>query len=291
LRVLIVSNAESGAASSDTVAAVGEELSVLGEIEHLQAGSSDSFDDEVRAAARPGDLVVVAGGDGTLNCVANALVDAIHDYTFTVVPMGTGNDFARTLGLPEDPVEAAGAIVRGRETEVDYGLAQGNGAERIFLNACMGGFPIEVDKAIEGETKRRLGPLAFWLGGIKAASDFSKSNVNVSGIRIDDCVAVGVGNGRSAGGGIVVWPQADPTDGLLDVCAISADNIAQAFRVAAKARSGEHVKQENVHVSRSPKIRIDSDPALEFNVDGEVLGLETPATFSVGGKVRVRTTG
>ncbi len=291
MRTLIVSNPATGRADSDSLVGIENEFGALGQVEHLRPGSRESFDKEVRDSVRPRDLVVVAGGDGTLNCVVNALADTLDEYAFAVVPMGTGNDFARTLGIPEHPVAAARAIARGRETNVDYGVASGGATERIFLNSCMGGFPIEVDKAIEGPIKKRFGPLAFWIGGIKAAADFSTSDVNVSGARMEECVAVGVGNGRSAGGGIEVWPDADPSDGVLDACAVSASNIAQALRVASKARSGEHVKQENVQVSRGTAISVDSDPALEFNVDGEVLGLETPATFSVAGKIKMRVPG
>jgi diacylglycerol kinase (ATP) len=285
---VIVSNAASGGADDAALDDVNNELGALGDVEHLQAGSEDSSDDEVRDAVQPNDLVVVAGGDGSLNRVANALSGALDDYSFAVVPMGTGNDFARTLGMPDDPAEAAAAIARGREAKVDYGIASGPGVKRVFLNGCMGGFPTEVDKAIEGGTKKRFGPLAFWVGGIKVARDFSKFNVNISGTRVEECVAVGIGNGRTAGGGIEVWPSADPSDGAFDVCAISAPNIAQAVRAATKARSGEHVKLENVHVSRGTDIHIESDPPLEFNVDGEVVGLQTPATFSVAGKTKVR---
>jgi diacylglycerol kinase (ATP) len=288
VRVLMVSNAASGGADDEVLDGVRKELQTLGEVEHLQAGSKESFESDVRAGARPRDTVVVAGGDGTLNCVVNALADSLSEYTFAVVPMGTGNDFARTLGMPADPVEGAAAIGKGRETEVDYGIASGAGVERVFMNACMGGFPIEVDKAIEGTIKKRFGPLAFWVGGIKAATDFSRFDVNVSGTRVADCVAVGIGNGRTAGGGIEVWPGADPADGALDVCVITASNIAQALRAATKARSGEHVKLENVHEYRGSEFSVDSESGLEFNVDGEVLGLETPATFSVGGKIKVR---
>jgi YegS/Rv2252/BmrU family lipid kinase len=288
LRILVVSNAASGSSDDASLERVIDRLQPLGDVQHLQAGSQDSFDEDVRGATEPGDLVVVAGGDGTVNCTVNALADSLADYTLAVVPMGTGNDFARTLGMDEDPEAAASQIAAGSSKEFDVGRAKGGEVERLFLNACVGGFPIEVDRAIEGGLKKRLGPLAFWVGGIKAATDLSKWDVNVSGKAVGDCVAVGIGNGRTAGGGIQVWPDADPGDGALDACAIAAENFAKALATALKARGGEHVDRPDVYTSRGAEIRVDSDPPLEFNVDGEVLGLKTPVVFSVAGKVKVR---
>jgi diacylglycerol kinase (ATP) len=108
---------------------------------------------------------------------------------------------------------------------------------------------------------------------------------------LKDCVAVGVGNGRSAGGGIKAWPEADATDGALDVCAVAVPNIAKALRVAAKARSGRHVEDPGVYISRGSVIEVEADPQLEFNVDGELAGLKTPARFLVAGKIKIRVPG
>lgn len=288
-RVLVVSNRASGKADEVLLERIGEELLPLGSVEHFEAGSPESFDAEMQDAGRDADLVAVAGGDGTINCVLNALADSLPDHTFAIVPMGTGNDFARTLGMPDDPVEAARAIAKGKDAEVNFGRVSGGGTARLFVNACMGGFPIEVDKAIEGDAKRRLGPFAFWLGGVKAATEFSTSTVNVMGSRIEQCVAVGVGNGRTAGGGIQVWPAADPADGLLEVCAIAAPSIAKALVIAARARSGDHVDHPEVHAYRGDGIRIEADPQIEFNVDGELVGVKSPAEFLVVGNIRVRT--
>ena len=235
-----------------------------------------------------GHTIIIAGGDGTINCVVNALRDSLADYRFGVIPMGTGNDFARTLGMPSDPVEAAAAIASGREVEVDVGRAIGTDVDMLFVNACMGGFPIDVDKAIEGGIKKRFGPLAFWIGGVKAASDFSKFEVSHSGSSVGECVAVGVGNGRTAGGGIEVWPQADPGDGALDLCAVQAKNFLHGLQTAMKARSGKHADLPEVHFSRKSEFHVTCEPPIEFNVDGEIVGLKTPARFLVSEKIRVR---
>jgi diacylglycerol kinase (ATP) len=205
-----------------------------------------------------------------------------------LVPMGTGNDLARTLSLPLEPVDAARAIVAGAAGEIDLCHASGAGAERLFVNACMGGFPVEVNSAIDEDLKSRLGPLAFWFGGARAAAALTRTTVTMNGVGVDDCVAVGVGNGRTCGGGLAVWPRAAPDDGLLDGCALPATNHAAALRLAAKVRSGTHEELDEVRVERASSVHISSDPAVELNVDGELVGLRTPATFEVVGRVRIK---
>ena len=287
MHTLIISNTSSGKSQSEQVDAVGKELERRGEITHLQPPSLQSFDEDVARAAQGKDLIVVAGGDGTLNCALNALEKKLDDLVLAVVPLGTGNDFARTLGMPEDPVDAARAIVDGEERRVDYGRASGEGAERYFLNACMGGFPVQVNKEIDERVKKRAGPLAFWIGGAKAAVKMPEYEIEVDGRRVEECVAVGIGNGRTAGGGIEVFPQADPSDGSLDCCVMQVSSVREGLEMAAKVRSGEHAGLENVDNSRARRIEIRSEPELEFNVDGDLLGLRTPVVFEVVGTLRM----
>jgi diacylglycerol kinase (ATP) len=286
--LLLISNQASGSSDEQSVARVARELEALGPVETLRPGSEEELDRQVAAEVRSGDLTVVAGGDGTLNRAINALKDRLEEVVIAVVPMGTGNDFARTLGMPADPVEAAAAVVRGRSLEVDVARATGEGEDRLFLNACMGGFPVEVDEAVDDSTKRRLGPLAFWVGGLKAAADLPRFSVSLNGMHLEDCLAVGIGSGKTAGGGIEVFPQAHPSDGKLDACGLSAPNISSALRLAAKVRVGEHNELDGVRTLRSERIDVTSTPQLEFNLDGELVGLGTPARFEIAGRVRMR---
>lgn len=291
MKVLLVTNPSSGSAAKHDRNELSGALSSLGEVETVEPGSLEDFSSEVLAAAKGRDLVVSAGGDGTLNCTVNALVDVLDDLSLALLPMGTGNDLARTLGLADDPVEVARSLAEGRAIELDVGRASGQGAERLFVNACMGGFPVQVNEALEDEEKERLGAAAFIWGGAKALSDLNRSTVRMQDREVPDCVAAGVGNGRTAGGGIEIWPDADPTDGLLDGCALPAAGPADLVKLGASLKLGDHRNIDDVATTRGASIRIESTPGIEINVDGELIGLKTPAVFEVFTKVRVLVPG
>jgi diacylglycerol kinase (ATP) len=287
MRVLLVSNPSSGSSKRKTLDEITVLLGRLGDVQRVQPSSLDSFDETLTSAAGDSSLVVTAGGDGTMNRTVNALADRLQDLSFGLVPMGTGNDLARTLGIPMDPSDAAHAIVEGTERSIDVSAASSADAERLFVNACMGGFPVDVDEAMDPDLKRRLGPIAFVIGGLKAAGELERSLVKLNDVEIADCLAVGVGNGRTCGGGIEVWPRADPSDGSLDGCALPAANAAAAARLAAKVKIGSHAEIADVKFESASKIVIDAEPSIEFNVDGELIGLETPATFETIGEIRM----
>lgn len=281
MRYLVVGNPASSGFSDDVRAAVDRELRGA---EWFEPGTGD-----LAEAARDAEVVVIVGGDGSLNHAVNDLSSRLDDVTFGLVPAGTGNDFARSAGVREDPAEAARIVARGSVRELDVGRATGAGVSRLFVNACMGGFPVQVDEAIDESTKDRLGPLAFWVGGAKAAASIERSTITIDGIELPDCVAAGVGNGRTCGGGISVWPGADPSDGILDGCALAAPNAAAALKLLLKVRAGDHEGLDGVRTVSGPRISIDADPPIELNVDGELVGLTTPATFEVCGTFRLIT--
>lgn len=281
MRYLVVGNPASSGFSEDVRRAVERELPGA---DWLTPGEGD-----LRDAASDVDVVVVAGGDGSLNHAVNDLADRLEEVRFGLIPSGTGNDFARTAGLPDDPFEAARVVAGGRVRSFDLGRASGGGVSRLFVNACMGGFPVQVDEAIDEEAKEKLGPLAFWVGGAKAAAGIRRSRVTLDGLELPDCVAAGVGNGRTCGGGIPVWPAADPSDGLLEGCALAAPNVAAAVKLLLKVPAGDHAALSEVRTTRGPRIEIDADPPIELNVDGELVGLTTPAVFGIVGQLRLST--
>lgn len=287
MKVLLITNPASGGAAKHDRDDIFDALRVIGEIESVEPSSLDDFPTDVHTAARGVDLVVTAGGDGTFNCTVNALYDRVDDLTFALIPLGTGNDLARTLGLGTDPVEVARALKGASARPLDVGRASGAGAERFFVNACMGGFPVQVDEALDEGEKEKLGAAAFVWGGVKALADLDRSTVWLDGREVPDCVAAGVGNGKSAGGGIEIWPDADPTDGVLDGCALPATGPAELMKLGAALKLGDHRNSTGVTTTRGVSIRIEAEPPIEVNVDGEVIGLKTPASFEIARSTKI----
>ncbi|MDQ3752433.1 MAG: hypothetical protein M3333_06035 [Actinomycetota bacterium] len=287
MKILLIANPSSGGSEGDTIASVEDILAEAGDVKRLEP-SLAGFNLEVTQAARDAEMVVVAGGDGTFSRVVNAFETRLDELVFALVPTGTGNDLARTLDLSEDPAEAARTAIGGAERSIDVWRATGGGVQGLFVNACVGGFPVAMNEAVDQDMKARLGPLAFWVSGAKVAANLPRSTVTLNGVEIHDCVAVGVGNGMTSGGGVRLWPQAVIDDGILDACALPAADAAGAARLALKVKGGAHGQLDGVETTRGPEIEVDSDPPIEINVDGELIGLTTPVTFELAGHATIR---
>lgn len=267
---------------------VGELLHAAGaDAAVVSPRSASSFRAEVTAAARGAERIVVAGGDGTFGATVNAFDYRFDQIRWGLIPSGTGNDLGRTLGLPTDPRDALSVALGENTQEIDVGVARGEGSERLFLNACMGGFPVDVDVKATDELKARFGPFAFWVAGMRATKRVETTNVTVNGRLLEDCVAVGVGNGRTVGGGIEVFPDADPSDGVLESCAFSVPGTGAAAKLIPRLLRGTHEGIDEVVTDRGTTIAIDSDPPIELNADGELVGLKTPVTFEICGRLSI----
>ena len=233
-------------------------------------------------------LLIVAGGDGTINDVVNGLGKAgfPEDVTLGILPAGTGNDLAATLRVPEDPDEAEDVIRQGRVRTLDVARVRSTGiGERFFINVATGGLGAEISDANEGELKERWGKLSYLRASLEVAKDFDVKELE---LYLDDklhkvrAVNVVVGNCRFAGGGWLAAPKANPEDGLLDVVVIEKLGLADLLQLApASMARSDYAGKEGVFSARAKEIRVETQPpGLEFTVDGEVVGDE-PARFSV----------
>lgn len=233
-------------------------------------------------------LLVVVGGDGTINEVINGLGRAgfPDGVTLAVVPMGTGNDLAATLAIPPGSDGAREAISEGRVRRLDVARARSEGVgERFFINVATGGLGAETSSLADEEMKSRWGKLAYFRASLETASKFDVREVTVTldgEDRTLRAVNVAVGNCRYAGGGWLAAPRANPEDGLLDFVAIEDVGLKEALALApaALARS-DYLDNEGVFSARAKKIRVETEPGgLDFTVDGEVIGDE-PVEFEV----------
>ena len=222
---LIVNPASGQETAIDHLPAINARLREDGDVDVvLTAGEGDGVEAGRRAALEGYDRVFVAGGDGTLNEVLNGLAQvdgALATITLAVVPLGTGNDFATAIGVPESPDDAVDALLGGAVVPVDVGRVN----DRCFLNISAGGFIADVSDAVNPQLKTVLGKLAYLVGGAQVLLDYEPLAARVTnGADATDVslLAFAVCNSRLIGGGRLIAPHAIVDDGWLDVCLIHA---------------------------------------------------------------------
>jgi lipid kinase YegS len=257
------------AAGNDTLrAAVSRQQAIGHTIEvrvTLEKGDARRFASETGEV----DLLIAAGGDGTLNEVVHGLMDLPEAArsVLGMVPLGTANDFAAACGIARDPEQALALCLEGRAVPVDVGKAN----EHWFLNAASIGFGAEITATTPPELKHLLGPAAYAVMGAILAMNvhhyrgrLTLPNREITG---SGPVAI-VGNGRQAGGGVQVTPRARIDDGLLDVLAVR--NIP-AMALLTAARELQELSPDGEYISywQTPWAEAHTEEAIPVNLDGE----------------------
>ncbi|MBA2691066.1 MAG: diacylglycerol kinase family lipid kinase [Rubrobacter sp.] len=233
-------------------------------------------------------LLIVIGGDGTVNEAVNGLGKAgfPDGVTLAILPTGTSNDLAATLAIPEDPDAAEDAIRRNRVRTLDAAKATSDGVgEMFFINAATGGFGAETADIADGEMKSRWGKLAYVRASLEVARDFDAPEVEFTldgEARCMKAVNVAVGNCRYVGGGWPAAPRANPEDGLLDLVVVEDAGLGGILALAPPMLAeSDYMDKEGVFHARAKRIRVETSPGgLSFNADGELVGDE-PVEFEV----------
>ena len=220
-----------------------------------------------RAAIAAGaDTVVACGGDGTVNEVVNGLEGTT--VALGIIRAGTANDFARQVGIPDDPSAAMDIILRRKPVIIDTAAMNG----RRFLNVSSGGVGAEATAETPADAKASLGPVAYFISGLRklAALEPRRALFEAPGLRDeDDYLLFAVGNARATGGGTLVTPRASVRDGLLDVCIVGALPRKEFAKVVLQVKRGEHLASEGVRYFQVPWFRITSRDPVTVNLDGE----------------------
>jgi YegS/Rv2252/BmrU family lipid kinase len=278
----VVTNASAASADDERVAAA---VAVLREAADVREESCSDPDDLDHLLDWAGDrTLVVVGGDGSVHTTVAALhrrQALTADRPLGLVPLGTGNDLARTLGIPLDPADAARALLTGRPRRLDLVVDDVGG---VVVNAVHLGVGAEAAERA-GALKDRLGKAAYAVGGVLAGATATgwDLRVEVDGepVHTDDPVLmVGVANGRTIGGGSELAPGAEPDDGLLDVVVATSTGPVARLRFGIAMREGEHVEREDVVVVRGRRVTVTGDP-FPVNADGELDGPLSARTWTV----------
>ncbi|WP_337158800.1 lipid kinase YegS [Pseudomonas putida] len=207
--------------------------------------------------------IVAGGGDGTLRDVAEAMAQAPRGASLALLPLGTANDFAKAAGIPLEPA-AALDLLEQPARPVDLGKV----GDQLFLNMATGGFGSQVTANTSEDLKKVLGAAAYLFTGLSRFSELQAASVELQGPEFHwqgQLLALGIGNGRQAGGGHVLCPDAWVDDGLLDISILPAPQEMVGALRDLLAGEGLFVR------ARLPWVEIKSSQGLDINLDGEPL--------------------
>lgn len=283
--MLMITNAAAGGAEQESIDAALRVLRASGEVDVVSTDDAEDLDRVLKVAGSR--TVVVAGGDGSLHAVVAALHRRgdLAGRTLALLPLGTGNDFARALELPLEPEAAAKAVVSGTPRPMDILVDQQGG---VVVNSVHVGASAQASRT-GAAWKERLAPLGLGILGYPMGAAIAAVNppsvrlrVEVDGTVVADVdkrvLMVAVGNGTSVGGGAELTPDADPGDGKADVMISFATGPVSRLGYAWRLRNADHERRDDVLALRAQNVTVSGE---EFwtSADGELSGPETTASW------------
>lgn len=244
--------------------------------------------DEVRQAVREHVVqgtrrVVVAGGDGTITAAVDEL--AHTDVELAVIPMGTQNNFARTLGVPTDLAAACQLAVNGEAAAVDVGRADGT----YFANAVTIGLSSRIARRTPRGLKRVLGQVSYGIVGMRVlmtSRPFSYTISTADEQRSGRTYQLVVANGRRVGQAVAA-PGANAHDGMLDVTVLGNGTRRSLLAAWWDFQWGRHAERDDTVLLRAPEVRVEARPARRVDIDGEVAQGTPTRIWVEPGAVRV----
>lgn len=239
---------------------------------HATTKSGDATDEARRAVSRGFDLVVAAGGDGTINEVVNGLAVEENRPLLGIIPMGTTNDLARAIGIPSDIKKACDAICGGIDIPIDVGRAN----DRYFIYLAGGGSLTKLTYEAPSKLKTMMGRLAYYLKGIELLPQVRPTDVR---IEYDGKLFEGeimlflITNTNSVSGFEKVSPDSSLNDGLFELIIVKKTNLAGLVNIAQKASRGDHINDANVVYKQASRVKVFPKSKMQLNLDGEFGGM------------------
>lgn len=223
------------------------------------------------------DLIVVGGGDGTLNCAASGLLAA--RLPFGIIPLGTANDLARTLNLPTTIDAAVAVIAAGRTRRIDVGDVNGH----PFFNVASLGLSVDLALTLTPETKKRFGPLSYAIAAARVlarARPFRACILSPHNKARVRTYQIAIGNGVYYGGGMSVYERASIDDQKLHLYSLEMPAVWKLLFMASDFRAGRLGAWQEVRVEDAMRFEIRTRRPMPVNADGEIITM-TPAVFSL----------
>jgi len=239
---------------------------------HATTSEGDATEAAEIAVKREFDLIVAAGGDGTINEVINGMAEQEHRPKLGIIPTGTTNDFARALHIPRDFDKAVDVIVNGSSKLLDIGKVN----DQYFMNIAGGGKLTELTYDVPSKLKTMIGQLAYYVKGIEMLPSLKPTRTKIvcDGHVIDeDIMLFLIANTNSVGGFEKLAPDASMDDGYFDIIILRKTNLAEFIRIVTLALRGAHLEDDQIIYRKAKHIEVTTDEKMQLNIDGEYGGL------------------
>lgn len=239
---------------------------------HATTCEGDATNAAKTAVERGYDLIVAAGGDGTINEVIHGMAEQENRPQLAILPAGTTNDFARALHIPRDIDKAVDIILDNNSMKLDIGKVN----EHYFINIAGGGKLTELTYEVPSKLKTVLGQLAYYIKGIEMLPSLKAARVRIEydeHVLEEDIMLFLISNTNSVGGFEKLAPDARLNDGYFDVLILKKTNLAEFIQIATLALRGEHLKSKNIIYTKAKRIKVTNEDKMQLNIDGEYGGL------------------
>ncbi|GGE35515.1 diacylglycerol kinase [Pullulanibacillus camelliae] len=245
---------------------------------HATTGVGDATTSARAAVQRGFDLVIAAGGDGTINEVVNGMAEQPNRPKFAIIPMGTTNDFARAINMPKDIEKACDILCEGHEVPMDIGKVN----HQYFINIAGGGKLTELTYEVPSKLKTMLGQLAYHMKGIEMLPSIRPTRVRIEydgKLLEEEIMLFFVTNTNSVAGFEKIAPRASYNDGMFDLVVLRKCNLAEFIRLARLALKGEHINDPKILYTKAAYVKVENEEKMQLNLDGEYGGL-LPGVFN-----------
>lgn len=240
---------------------------------HATTCEGDATKAAKAACERDFDLIVAAGGDGTINEVVNGVADQENRPTLAVIPVGTTNDFARAIGIPlNNVIQAVEVILAGRPKKIDIGKVN----DHYFINIAGGGRLTELTYEVPSKLKTMVGQLAYYLKGMEMLPSIRPAEVEIEydgKLYEGEIMLFLVSLTNSVGGFEKLAPDSRLDDGMFDLLILKKTNLAEFIRIAGLALRGEHINDEHLIYTKANRVKVQNKDKMQLNLDGEYGGL------------------
>lgn len=247
------------------------------ELVQIKSESAEHASDQIKQYAEEIDFVIIGGGDGTISSAAQCL----HDLTmpFAILPLGTANDLARSLDIPNDLEQAFDIIIENQRRNIDLGCVNGH----FFFNVANIGLGVHITYELTPEVKKTWGVFSYLKALLSALNDTESfiADLTIDGKRRKTrTIHLGVGNGRFYGGGNVIDECCTIDNGLLSFYSLKPQSFWELLTLAPLLRDGKQNQAKRIITARAKRIEVKTNTAQEIHADGEPV-THTPATFTI----------